>query len=101
MQETPFIYYTQKQFEQLLNTTVRSVIKEVMLEVEAEKNSQKLLTIKNACERLQVSPPTVFKMLREGILTREKIKGNSRKVYIKSEELDSVMKTIKPYNRNI
>ena len=64
-----------------------------------KQNQKKLLTIEEVCQELHVSPPKVFGMLKSGQLDRKRIPG-CRKTYISSEQLNSLIITIKPYKRN-
>jgi len=53
-----------------------------------DEQGKVLLTLEEACEYLQVSKATIYRLIRKGLAKREKIKGD-RHCYLTLESLDN------------
>lgn len=80
--------YSMQDFQDSLKGVVAEVLQELLKEGmanETSSNSTEYLNEKEACKYLDITKPTLYKLVREGILNKQKVAGTTSVRYKKAD----------------
>lgn len=83
--------YSMQEFQDSIRGVVAEVIQELFKESMANQTSQganEYLNEKEACKYLDITKPTLYKLVKEGILNKQKVAGTTSVRY-KRADLDN------------